>query len=58
MSETLLFLLELNIIHPGESVHDILANSGVKKSIMGQSSVGKMDEKSTMKIEAISLTNI
>ena len=24
--------------------HDILANSGVKKSIMGRSSVGKMDE--------------
>ena len=27
-----------------ESVHDILANSGVKKSIMGRSSVRKMDE--------------
>ena len=24
--------------------HDILANSGVKKSIMGRSSVGKIDE--------------
>ena len=30
--------------------------SGVKKSIMGRSSVGKMDESSTNKIEAIPLT--
>ena len=44
------------MIHP-ESVHDIMANSGVKKSIMSRSSVGKMDELSAMKIEAIPLTN-
>ena len=36
---------------------DILANSGVKKSIMGRSSVGKIDEYSTIKIEAIPLTS-